>query len=72
LNIDDEITGKIIKLEPQKDIYKIIVSPKAYEDENALKSAKSTEETNIAKVTMEGKLEDAVESKGPETGTAKE
>lgn len=72
LNIGDEVTGKIIKLEPQKDIYKIIVSPKAYEDENALKNVKSTEETNIAKVTMEGKLENAVESKEPETGTAKD
>jgi len=72
LNIGDEVTGKIIKLEPQKDIYKIIVSPKAYEDENALKSAKLTDETNIAKVTMEGKLENAIESKEPETGTAKD
>ncbi|MEN3042791.1 MAG: bifunctional 4-hydroxy-3-methylbut-2-enyl diphosphate reductase/30S ribosomal protein S1 [Fervidobacterium sp.] len=32
LNLGDEIDGKIIKLEQQKDIYKVIVSPKAYEN----------------------------------------
>lgn len=41
LSNGDEVTGKIIKLEPQKEIYKIVVSPKAYENEMALKQADS-------------------------------
>ncbi|WP_448376687.1 4-hydroxy-3-methylbut-2-enyl diphosphate reductase [Fervidobacterium sp.] len=59
LSIGDEISGKIIKLEPQKEIYKIIVSPKAQEDENAVKSS----ESNTSQVSMEGKFQDATKSK---------
>ncbi|AMW33431.1 4-hydroxy-3-methylbut-2-enyl diphosphate reductase [Fervidobacterium changbaicum] len=72
LNIGDEVSGKIIKLEPQKDIYKIIVSPKAHDDEIALKTAKDEEQKGTAQVSMEGKLENAVESEEPERGASKD
>jgi len=61
LNINDEVSGKIIKLEPQKEIYKIIVSPKAVEDEKALK----TSEEDLSQISMEGKFQNAVKSKEP-------
>ncbi|ABS61080.1 bifunctional 4-hydroxy-3-methylbut-2-enyl diphosphate reductase/30S ribosomal protein S1 [Fervidobacterium nodosum] len=56
LNLGDEIDGKIIKLEEQKDIYKIIVSPKAYE--NSLATNKN-ESKDFEGVTLEGKISDA-------------
>ncbi len=43
LNIGDEIDGKIIKLEEQRDIYKIIVSPKAYENSLVTNTDKAKE-----------------------------
>lgn len=36
LSIGSEISGKIMKIEQQKEIYKIIVSPKIYENEKAV------------------------------------
>ncbi|HOJ94706.1 MAG TPA: 4-hydroxy-3-methylbut-2-enyl diphosphate reductase, partial [Fervidobacterium nodosum] len=56
LNLGDKIDGKIIKLEEQKDIYKIIVSPKAYE--NSLATNKN-ESKDFEGVTLEGKISDA-------------
>ncbi|HQO05985.1 MAG TPA: hypothetical protein PKW84_07690, partial [Fervidobacterium sp.] len=56
LNIGDEISGKIIKLEQQKDIYKIIVSPKVYENEKVV--AESEKSGTTSGISLEEKLED--------------
>ncbi len=56
LNIGDEISGKIIKLEQQKEIYKIIVSPKAYENEKVV--AESENSGTTSGISLEEKLED--------------
>ena len=56
LNIGDEVSGKIIKLEQQKEIYKIIVSPKAYENEKVVSD--SEKESITSSISLEEKLED--------------
>lgn len=51
LEIGAEVSGKIIKLEQQKDIYKIVVSPKVLESEKAVR------ETQRENLTPNVKLE---------------
>ncbi|MGC8901762.1 MAG: bifunctional 4-hydroxy-3-methylbut-2-enyl diphosphate reductase/30S ribosomal protein S1 [Fervidobacterium sp.] len=66
LSINDEIDGKIIKLEPQKDIYKVIVSQKAYE--NSLANTESNIES-FGRVTMEGKVDNVGKSDSEKQST---
>ncbi|MEJ5258215.1 MAG: bifunctional 4-hydroxy-3-methylbut-2-enyl diphosphate reductase/30S ribosomal protein S1 [Fervidobacterium sp.] len=75
LSIGEEVSGKIIKLEKQKDIYKIIVSPKAYGSET-MKNMQNQEKTNFSNVTLEqtleGKANNATESERTEETTGGE
>jgi len=60
LSIGSEISGKIMKIEQQKEIYKIIVSPKIYGNEKAVIEAEK--EGIPSQISLEEKLEDGRDS----------
>jgi len=64
LNLGDEIDGKIIKLEQQKDIYKVIVSPKAYDNPIA---TQKEQDKDFGKVSMEVNISDESEKQKQNT-----
>lgn len=55
--IGAEISGKIIKLEQQKDIYKIVVSPKVLENEKAIREAQKENVTPAVKIEIKESTE---------------
>lgn len=64
LNLGTQIDGKIIKIEQFKDIYKIIISPKALENEQMMEEAKEFSDTDsFSKVSMEVKFNNETETK---------